>query len=120
MSGNLFSIFRADAPEEGRAFIRTADGRVLTYGATFSLSARLAHALVALGVKAGDRVAVQVEKSPEAIILYLACLRLRAIYLPLNPAYTLAELEYFIADAEPKLFVCAPERAAAIAPFASK
>ena len=120
MSGSLFSVFRAAMPDGGRAFIRTADGRVLTYGDVVSLTARLANVLVALDVVAGDRVAVQVEKSPEAILLYLACLRTGAIYLPLNPAYTLAELDYFIGDAEPKIFVCAPEKREAIAPLADK
>ncbi len=56
----------------------------------------------------GDRVAVQVEKSPEAIFLYLACLRAGAVFLPLNTAYTLAELGYFFGDAEPRLVVCDP------------
>ncbi|HEY1876320.1 MAG TPA: malonyl-CoA synthase, partial [Rhizomicrobium sp.] len=55
----------------------------------------------------GDRVAVQVEKSPNAVCLYLACLRAGAVYLPLNTGYTPSELSYFVADAEPRLFVCA-------------
>jgi len=93
-----------------RVFITTADGRVLTYGGLGALSARLAHALVALGVKPGDRVAAQVEKSPEAIALYLACVRAGAVWLPLNTAYTSVELAYFLEDAEPALFVAAPGR----------
>ena len=75
-----------------------------------ALSARLAWALVALGVMPGDRVAAQVDKSPEAIALYLATVRAGAVWLPLNPAYTRAELAYFVADAEPALFVTAPGR----------
>ena len=67
------------------------------------------------GVVPGDRVAVQVEKSADAIMLYLACLRAGAVYLPLNTGYTLAELEYFIGDAEPRVVVCAPEKQAALA-----
>ena len=108
MVSHLFSLFRAAVPDRGRTFIRTSDGRVLTYGGMLALSARLAHALVGLGVAPGDRVAVQVEKSPESIALYLACLRAGAIYLPLNTAYTRAEVEYFVGDAEPALFVAAP------------
>jgi malonyl-CoA/methylmalonyl-CoA synthetase len=54
-------------------------------------------------------VAVQVEKSPEALMLYLACLRAGAVYLPLNTAYTLAELDYFIGDAQPRLVVVDPK-----------
>jgi malonyl-CoA/methylmalonyl-CoA synthetase len=110
MSGNLFARFRAAAPGHDQTFIKTADGRTITYGALFDLSGRYANALRACGVVFGDRVALQVEKSPEAIIVYLACLRLGAIFLPLNMAYTLAELDYFIGDAEPRVVVCAPER----------
>jgi malonyl-CoA/methylmalonyl-CoA synthetase len=63
--------------------------------------------LASHGVKPGDRVAVQAEKSPAALILYLACLRAGAIYLPLNTGYTPGELAYFVQDAEPRLFICA-------------
>src|SRR5690606_6782940 len=58
-----------------------------------------------LGVAAGDRVAVQTEKHLDCIWLYLACLRLGAVYLPLNTAYTGAEVKYFVSDADPRLFV---------------
>src|SRR5690349_378303 len=112
MSSSLFSVFRAAVPGRERDFIRTSSGRTLSYGDMLDVSARMANTLVALGVAPGDRVAVQVEKSPEAILLYLACVRAGAVYLPLNTAYTLAELEYFISDAEPTLFVTAPEKAA--------
>jgi malonyl-CoA/methylmalonyl-CoA synthetase len=108
MVSHLLDQFPATPPD--RAFITTADGRVLTYGGLQALSARLAHALRALGVKPGDRVAAQVEKSPEAIALYLACMRAGAAWLPFNPAYTSAELAYFVTDAEPALFVAAPGR----------
>lgn len=80
----------------------------LTYGAMLEQVARLAGALMALGVARGDRVAVQVEKSPEAIALYLATLQLGGVFLPLNTAYTAAEIDYFLTDATPRLFVCDP------------
>ncbi|HEY2835558.1 MAG TPA: malonyl-CoA synthase [Rhizomicrobium sp.] len=98
------------APPSERVFIASSDGRDLTYGGLQALSARLAGALEALGVKPGDRVAAQVEKSPEAIALYLATVRSGAVWLPLNTAYTRAELAYFVTDAEPALFVTAPGR----------
>jgi malonyl-CoA/methylmalonyl-CoA synthetase len=110
MACYLFEKFQARMPDAKAVLIRNADGRMLSYGDVFRLSARLAHALVALGVKPGDRVAVQVEKSPEVVALYLACLRAGAVYLPLNTAYTRAELDYFIGDAEPALVVVAPGR----------
>ena len=68
----------------------------------------MANVLVARGVKPGDRVAAQTEKSVPALVLYLATVRAGAVYLPLNTAYTLNELEYFIGDAEPSLVVCDP------------
>ncbi|MDX0404910.1 AMP-binding protein [Sinorhizobium medicae] len=107
MSNHLFdAIRRASRPDS--VFILAADERVWTYGDMLEHSGRLASALVSLGVQPGDRVAVQVEKSPEALMLYLACLRAGAVYLPLNTAYTLTELDYFFGDAEPRLIVCAP------------
>jgi malonyl-CoA/methylmalonyl-CoA synthetase len=103
-----------------RCFLRTDSGRELRYTEALEQSAAMAHLLNSVGVRAGDRVAVQVEKSPEAVLLYLATLRAGAVYLPLNSAYTAAELEYFLADAEPALFVCAPERAAVLEPLAQR
>jgi len=110
-TGNhLFDAIRnVSAPQA--LFIETAAGKRWTYADMLAFSGRMAAALVALGVTPGDRVAAQVEKSPEALMLYLACLRAGAVYLPLNTGYTLAELDYFIGDAEPRLVVCAPDAA---------
>jgi len=110
MSENLFTIFRRSFPADlGRPFIERPDGGVLSYGDVLDLSGRVAQALVDLGVKPGDRVAAQVEKSPEALLLYLGSLRAGAAFLPLNTAYTPGEIRYFLGDAEPALFVCRPE-----------
>ncbi|MCU1488069.1 MAG: matB [Actinomycetia bacterium] len=78
-------------------------GARLTYGDVDRRSARLAHALVAAGVGPGDRVALQVEKSPEAVLTYLACVRAGAVLLPMNTAYTADEVAHLVADAEPSL-----------------
>jgi malonyl-CoA/methylmalonyl-CoA synthetase len=83
-------------------------------------SGRLANLLVSLGLKQGDRVAVQVEKSPEALLLYLACLRAGCAYLPLNNAYQKDEIEYFVGDAAPSLLVCSPRSEPWIAPIATR
>src|SRR5258708_7491488 len=115
MSENLFARFRAQPWQDEKLFIRTMDGRALSYADVVTRSAQFAFALRTLGVRPGDRVVAQLEKSPEGLLLYFASLRAGAIYVPLNTAYTLAELEYFIGDAEPKVVVCAPERQASIA-----
>ncbi len=105
---HLFSLIRSRMPALERTFIETGDGRGISYGEILALSGRMANTMCDLGVAPGDRVAVQVEKSPEAIALYLACLRAGAIYLPLNPAYSLAEVAHYLQDAEPRLTICSP------------
>ncbi|WP_234186264.1 malonyl-CoA synthase [Shinella sp. NM-101] len=117
MANHLFDAIRAAATPEA-VFIETAEGRRWTYGDMIRLSGQMAGALRRLGVAPGDRVAVQVEKSPEALMLYLACLRAGAVYLPLNTAYTLAELDYFIGDAEPRLVVVDPKARDGVAAIA--
>ena len=92
--------------------LRVPDGESWSYADTVELSGRLANLLVELGVMPGDRVAVQVQKSPQAIALYLAAVRAGAVFLPLNTAYTRNEVGYFLDDAEPALFVCDSARAA--------
>ncbi|MGW3293242.1 AMP-binding protein [Streptomyces xiamenensis] len=95
-----------------KALFELPDGRRVSYGETERTVRRIAARLLADGVTPGDRVAMQVEKSPEAIALYLATLRVGGVFLPLNTAYTGAEMEYFIQDAGPRVLVCAPEQRA--------
>ena len=85
-------------------------GHVVTHGAFHERVDRLASGLAELGVVPDDRVMAQVDKSVDAVALYLATLRLGAVYVPLNTAYTGAELGYFMEDAEPRVFVAAPAR----------
>lgn len=120
MSNHLFDAIRNRLPAPGKVFIEAGTRPAVTYGEVIARSAALAHALVMLGVIPGDRVAVQVEKSVDAIMLYLACVRAGAVFLPLNTAYTLNELEYFIGDAQPRLVVVTPDRADTIAPLAQR
>ncbi|WP_417692490.1 malonate--CoA ligase [Roseibium sp.] len=120
MTNHLFSQIRDRMPDGNKPFLETADGSVLTYQDVLALSARFANALIGLGVTPGDRVAVQVEKTPEALMLYLATVRAGGVFLPLNTAYTPAEIDYFVSDAEPKVFVCDPSRRDALAETASK
>ncbi len=105
---NLFELLLSDKAASDRLALESPDGTSLSFKALVEASGRMANALVALGLKPGDRVAVQVEKSPANLVLYLASLRAGAVYLPLNTAYTLPEVGYFVGDAEPSLIVCDP------------
>ncbi len=107
MTNHLFDAIHSAADPDA-LFLEALDGRTWSYGDMLEESGRIASALDKLGVRPGDRVAVQVEKSPQALMLYLACVRAGAIYLPLNTAYTLVEIDYFVGDAEPRLVVCDP------------
>lgn len=109
----LAARFDAAAP-----FLTVPGGRRWSYGEIEAMSARMAGALIAAGAEPGDRLCVQVEKSAENVALYLAALRTGVVYVPLNTAYTQDEIGYFLADAGPVVFVCAPERAEALAPVA--
>jgi len=109
MSNHLYDALAASASNRGKALIELAYGKRVSYGEMFDLVERLASHLVRRGVLPGDRVAVQVEKSWQNLALYLACLRTGAIFLPLNTAYQLAEIDYFLGDAEPSFVVCRPE-----------
>ena len=117
---NLFETVRSRIASPSRTFIIKADGTRLSYGDMLERTAQLANVLVLSGVEPGDRVAAQVEKTVENFLLYLATLRAGAVYLPLNTAYTLAELDYFIGDAEPKLVICDPAKRDGVAEIARK
>ncbi len=119
-NANLFSRLFDGLDDPKRLAIETHDGAHISYGDLIARAGQMANVLVARGVKPGDRVAVQVEKSVANIVLYLATVRAGAVYLPLNTAYTLNELDYFIGDAEPSLVVCDPSKAEGLAPIAAK
>jgi len=118
-NANLYASFepRFRAASAQTAFTM-ADGRSVGYAALAGNVARMANALAALGVAPGDRVMVQVEKSLANVELYLATLKVGAVYNPLNTAYTAAELDYFMGDAEPRLLVVSPDKLARIEPIA--
>ncbi len=90
---------------DGRPCLFLEDGTALAYRDVYQWAARYASALGGMGVRPGDRVAVQVEKSAENLSLYLGCLQAGAVYVPLNTGYTREEVAYFLADAEPAVFV---------------
>ena len=98
---NIYAFFAGRFPSDRRApFIETPAGGHYSYGDLERESARYARFLTGLGLQPGDRVAVQIEKSPAAVFLYLGCLRAGLIYLPLNPAYRATEIEYYLDDAD--------------------
>src|ERR1700681_881217 len=120
MNANLFSRLFDSLDHASRLAIETADGQRISYGDLIARSGQMANVLVERGVKPGDRVAAQTEKSVPGLLLYLATVRAGAVYLPLNTAYTLNELEYFVTDAEPSLVVCDPAKAQGIGTIAAK
>jgi malonyl-CoA/methylmalonyl-CoA synthetase len=120
MNANLFSRLFDKLDDASRLAIETPEGKHISYGDLIALAGQMANVLVARGVKPGDRVAAQTEKSVPGLVLYLATVRAGAVYLPLNTAYTLNELDYFITDAEPSLVVCDPSKAEGFAAIAAK
>jgi malonyl-CoA/methylmalonyl-CoA synthetase len=120
MNANLFSRLFDSLDNPARLAIEMLDGKHISYGDLIALAGQTANVLVQAGVKPGDRVAAQTEKSVQALVLYLATVRAGAVYLPLNTAYTLNELEYFIGDAEPSMVVCDPSKEAGIGAIAKK
>jgi malonyl-CoA/methylmalonyl-CoA synthetase len=120
LNANLQARLRALAPDPARECIRQPGGASLSYADLEAGSARHANALLDLGIEAGDRVLVQAGRSVELILLYLGTLRAGAVYVPLNEAYTLAELEHYIGDAQPRVVVCAPARLPDLLPLARR
>ncbi len=94
-------------------------GDVVSFGAFFQNAERMAAVLVANGVNPGDRIAVQAPKTQAMLELYVGAVLAGAVFLPLNTAYTGAEISYFLGDAEPALLVCDPKNLAALAPIAA-
>ncbi|RIK98618.1 MAG: malonyl-CoA synthase [Burkholderiales bacterium] len=106
---NLYTLLASGFPDDlYGCCIETEDGARYSWNDVERASAMLANLLVRLGLSKGDRIAVQVEKSPEALLLYLATLRAGFVFLPLNTAYQAAEIDYFVGDAEPAVVVCSP------------
>lgn len=109
---SLYGLFerRFAAAGDRLAFRDPSGAALLTYAELSEAVGRMANALLALGVEPGERVTVQTEKSVAAVALYLATLKCGAVYHPLNTSYTLAEADYFVGDAAPRVIVCEPSR----------
>ncbi len=121
MNENLYSLFESRFPaDRARPLLLLEDGREISYGEAGETCARYASLLAGLGLAPGERVAVQVEKSPEALLLYLACLRAGLVYLPLNSAYQQGEVGYFLDNAEPGAVVAQPRSMPWLGPLAAE
>ncbi len=106
---NLYTVLQNGFPADRKSCaIETSDGREYSWHDIETNVNRIANLLNSLHLPAGSRVAAQIEKSPEALFLYLACLKSAYVFLPLNTAYQQSELEYFINDAKPALVICSP------------
>lgn len=119
MSNPLYDRLFAPLADAATPLMRFADGTALSRAEWLAMAHRAAGALRVCGVMPGDRVAAQVEKSPEALALYAGCVIAGAVFLPLNPGYTPAEVEYFVADAAPRLLVGDPQLALPLARIAA-
>jgi malonyl-CoA/methylmalonyl-CoA synthetase len=95
-------------------FLILPDGGAISFDAFLRQAARFAHTITACGLGPGDRLAMQIHKSPEALALYAACVSAGVVSLPLNPAYTASEVGYFISDAGAKLLLCDPQNEATL------
>ncbi len=102
----------SDAP-----FLYPEGGSPISYGVFLAMAARMANAIAALGLAPGDRVAAQIDKSPEALALYAGCVQGGFVFLPLNTAYTPSELSYFLADSGAKLVVATDATEGRVAPL---
>ena len=110
MNANLYALFESRFPSDQTACcIETHDGLCYSWSDLDRATARIANLLAGLDLPKRARIAAQVEKSPEALMLYLATIRAGYVYLPLNTAYRAAEIDYFIGDAEPSVVVCSPQ-----------
>jgi malonyl-CoA/methylmalonyl-CoA synthetase len=106
---NLFAALRAAFPQDlDTIAVETDSGLAYSWRDLDRGTAMIANLLASLGIEPGARIAVQVEKSVEAMMLYLATLRAGYAFLPLNTAYQKAEIEYFVGNAEPAVVVCSP------------
>lgn len=119
MTANFYSHLEKQFSADKIFLQDVTSGREFTYGELQAITGRMANWLRSAGLKSGDRVMLQVEKSPENLFWYLAALRSGLIYLPLNTAYQPEELKYFSTNAEPSLIICDPGKVDVFSSFAN-
>jgi malonyl-CoA/methylmalonyl-CoA synthetase len=110
MNANLYTLFRSRFPHDlDDCWLETDDAKYYSWRDLERGTAKIANLFTSLQLPPGSRIAAQVEKSPEALMLYLATVRAGFVYLPLNTAYRASEMEYFIGNATPAVVVCSPK-----------
>ncbi|MBX3493686.1 MAG: malonyl-CoA synthase [Parvibaculum sp.] len=125
MSLSLYTLIESSFPDDRTRLALEVPGRThgprdWSFDRLSAYAARYTALFAQLGLKPGDRIALQVEKSPEALVIYLACLRGGFVFLPMNTAYRVEEVDYLVGDAEPALIVCDPAAETAIAGIAAR
>ncbi|HEX9857144.1 MAG TPA: AMP-binding protein, partial [Paracoccaceae bacterium] len=120
MANTLFDALFAPLAGRETPFLILPTGAEISGDAFLAMVARQAHALRAAGLGVGDRIAVQVAKTPEALAVYGAAVALGAIFLPLNTAYTADEVAYFLGNATPRIFLCDAGKSASLTPIAER
>ncbi len=119
MNANLYSLFRSGFGDRlDHPFLVELDGATHSYGDIDGRSEQFAAVLMEHGVKLGERVVVQIDKSADGVALYLACLRIGAVFVTLNTAYTPEEVSFFLNDAAPRVFITTPSSLAKFEPIA--
>ena len=119
MPNPLYDTLFARHAGQQTPFLYLPNGSTLTHAAFLGMAARFAHALTESGLAPGDRLAAQVQKSPEALALYAACVQAGIVFLPLNTGYTADELTYFIENSGARMVVCDAAQKALLAPIAA-
>ena len=120
MTNPLFDALFAPHTENDATLLIHPDRTTTSYRDFLKTVARIANALVDAGLQPGDRLAMQVQKTPQALATYAACVQSGVVLLPLNTAYTATEVDYFVGDAEPGLVLCDPSQEDALRPVAQK
>ena len=120
MANPLYDTLFGQHVQSDANFLHLLDGNKLTYVDFLEMAARYAGYLTEAGLNAGDRVAVQIEKSPEALAVYAACVQAGLVFLPLNTAYTADEVAYFVENSGAGIVLCDDRKRDALAPIAKR
>lgn len=116
MTNPLYDTLFGQHQGKTTAFLELADGTNVSHNDYLELAAQYAHVFTQLGVKPGDRVAVQIGKSPQALAVYAACVQAGIVFLPLNTAYTPDEVSYFVENSGARVLLCDGKRSEALEP----